>query len=958
VAGIVGDNGKTAADAGATGGGAQDSIETTAETKAGLTFDVQAINKLVNALTPLINSTTAFKKELEAAAKASQEIKVPGDGGKSDNGQDEFKNSSPKNSYANKGEKKADNIFEATREHYLGKRDRGPDEYKGEWGELSPRMKGVAVGVGAMATGKYAANTVDNRTLSNRQYSLEADRLSVAFQLRQGISDDDYRQMREPLGDYKVSTNAMLGYELETGIKATPDMASGIEGIRAMSGWSMSTEDELGIYQQNLDPERANMQFMMMGGMTAYGPGGEPVDQEQMMRQRMKMFGLDDEILSRGARRQGSNVRQRMTASGISAEEQDLLIEMGETQRTFEAAGGSGDFDLSDRDDRKLLDIEDNQSTQAEETERVRVKREEDMFRRQTDNYATLEESNQNLIQALNGLEDVFSPLVGLRTSTAPIQDAIMNMIPGLGLATGALSLAGIKIPGIGDPPDKDGNHNHMPSSGGPPAAVSSAQSAAKDAEIMVPVGWSKDRQSLKQIKERSDFSQMKPQFKDRLLAMMRTNPNVGWNGGYRDTEMQRKEFLRRHRETTKGNHDRTWNGKYWKLVTGAPYAPPGSSYHEIGMAADLAGDLDWMNANSHRFGLKHFKNVGNEPWHVQPSEFPNSRAKYEEMGAPWGTNTNEDGVGGEFGGEVDEGGLESEDSPSESHYGGGGGGSMGGEVFQGMSIQQIVDTYTHGGGGVISGGWGGSNGGHGQTNQGSTDTGTTMDAVDFNGTVGGGAMMAAEAAYKVGFRGQDLADITAIAGRESGWIPSAINRDSNDTGMWQIAPMNFNGFTQSELLNVDNNAKVMKLLFGDSENSERWKPWRAASSRKKNSKGVWVVDPSGQGKAGWASDGDHMWNTSSHVGEATAAATAVTSANTGDPMVDAAPMAVGKRVRPPAPMTSSGSGNLGINNSYQIEFSPVVNITGTDQTNMQQMADQVQTLLKQSMDRALERSS
>ena len=35
-------------------------------------------------------------------------------------------------------------------------------------------------------------------------------------------------------------------------------------------------------------------------------------------------------------------------------------------------------------------------------------------------------------------------------------------------------------------------------------------------------------------------------------------------------------------------------------------------------------------------FSLKNFANVNKEPWHVQPTELPNSRQEYEKMGAPW----------------------------------------------------------------------------------------------------------------------------------------------------------------------------------------------------------------------------------------------------------------------------------------------------------------------------------
>lgn len=73
-------------------------------------------------------------------------------------------------------------------------------------------------------------------------------------------------------------------------------------------------------------------------------------------------------------------------------------------------------------------------------------------------------------------------------------------------------------------------------------------------------------------------------------------------------------------------------------------FAAPGNSYHEgfmpdgtsrpdgvndrNAMAVDtvLSSAWPWMNANCGRFGLIHFANVNNEPWHIQPVEIPRSR--------------------------------------------------------------------------------------------------------------------------------------------------------------------------------------------------------------------------------------------------------------------------------------------------------------------------------------------
>jgi Putative peptidoglycan binding domain len=59
---------------------------------------------------------------------------------------------------------------------------------------------------------------------------------------------------------------------------------------------------------------------------------------------------------------------------------------------------------------------------------------------------------------------------------------------------------------------------------------------------------------------------------------------------------------------------------------------------HELGLAADLAGDLNWVAANADKFNLKSFVDVNKEPWHVQPPELPRSRRDYEAHGSPWAT--------------------------------------------------------------------------------------------------------------------------------------------------------------------------------------------------------------------------------------------------------------------------------------------------------------------------------
>ncbi len=68
----------------------------------------------------------------------------------------------------------------------------------------------------------------------------------------------------------------------------------------------------------------------------------------------------------------------------------------------------------------------------------------------------------------------------------------------------------------------------------------------------------------------------------------------------------------------------------------GRSWQDPGRSMHQIGLAADMAGDHAWVVANCSRFALRDFAFVNDEPWHVQPFELPTSRFMYEQAGSPW----------------------------------------------------------------------------------------------------------------------------------------------------------------------------------------------------------------------------------------------------------------------------------------------------------------------------------
>ena len=107
-----------------------------------------------------------------------------------------------------------------------------------------------------------------------------------------------------------------------------------------------------------------------------------------------------------------------------------------------------------------------------------------------------------------------------------------------------------------------------------------------------------------------------------------------GWARAYRSIEDQKKLFLTNYVPDPSG--ERLWEGKRWRHARGNPASPPGNSMHELGLAADLVGDLKWVVKNAGQFELKSFASVNNEPWHVQPVELPNGRTEYERRGSPW----------------------------------------------------------------------------------------------------------------------------------------------------------------------------------------------------------------------------------------------------------------------------------------------------------------------------------
>lgn len=80
--------------------------------------------------------------------------------------------------------------------------------------------------------------------------------------------------------------------------------------------------------------------------------------------------------------------------------------------------------------------------------------------------------------------------------------------------------------------------------------------------------------------------------------------------------------------------------GTAWRVQPNPPppgFAKPGNSWHEscpvapmsaTALAIDTvpATSWDWMEPRLAAFGLRSFRTVNNEPWHIQPLEVPTSR--------------------------------------------------------------------------------------------------------------------------------------------------------------------------------------------------------------------------------------------------------------------------------------------------------------------------------------------
>lgn len=808
---------------------------------------------------------------------------------------------------------------------------------------------------------------LDTRIDRGIEYATSMDRLNLLTQQMTGMTQMEVIRSRAPMRDYKLGAggiNEMMMFQTQTGYQATGQLARSVESLRAMSGYGKTTQDILQEQRSLMDPNVANQMLFMMG-TNAYTTGGGMKDPVQFRREAIARLGLTNPGIAETALMPGSMTRGLMGQMGFDEEFQTSLIQQAQMQSEFEKKGGKGYYDPTNEAHLRKMGINPGSqlAIQQEETVRVEQVREEKFAERQIDNMAALERTNQKLIEALTSLEETMSGLIGQRISGRTWQKGVSSLMSGVGgglLASGhpiAMGVGGALMLGGALFGDGDTGESSSPSSPPtPPSTPSSSTSSAKDNIIKVPFGYPGDKRiTLNELKSKSTFNKLHPTMQERLLQMMRANPNVGIGQGIRSTAEQETMFYERYKQVKESEgYDVQWNGTYWKHVSGPAAAPPGRSMHEIGLAADLVGDLNWANANASKFGLKHFANVNNEPWHFQPAELPNSRTKYEEAGAPWGTD----------GGFVPPP-LGPDGEITEPEFLGDNGASPG-EVMQGFSMssdaaalsgfnynieEKILANLKTGASKVGRSNYA-STRTSGKTKSGTTPTGSLLNGPV--GTAGAGAKLAAEAAYRANFREEDLFTAVAIAGRESNWT-NVKSSKSDDWGMWQINGINkavFEGlgYKKEELLDPYKNASVAFALFSRSG----WSPWKASD----NSSHPDVQRATGG--RGFDPNGDHMWNTESKQAEARAAVAPYLqgSSASGDAVFSATPSKL-EMAASSGGKGRSSSQTMHLSSSPTITIAPVINFNGSPSSpDLRNIAKTVARMLQEEIEMTKLRSA
>lgn len=781
--------------------------------------------------------------------------------------------------------------------------------------------------------------SVDQRIERGTAYATTADRYNVQLQQLTGQSQMQVMQnMRQPLTQYRLGAggvNAFMQFQAQTGQFNLPEnYAASVAGIRALSGYSKSTADVLTEQQQLMDPEVANRMFFM-GGVNAFTAGGGMRDPMEMRQQIAQRMGLSNPNIARSALMPGSVTRARLADMGIGEEMQTEIIQYGLAQNSFRERGGTGQYDPSNPYHRKVAGIEDNLATSQEETSRVQTQREEQFMERQIDNMKTAEDINRALISALAAVEDKLSGLIGVLTTTKPIRGPVSGALGSAGkfftgvgagliasgvgaplggpiaVAGGILSILG----GMGDgdaegdgsaPPPNTPNHNAV------------ANDGSRDSQIMVPSGARGSRKiPLSELKASPRMANLQPSLRERLVRMMRERPSIGITSGYRDEAHQERLFYEQMEETSPDQSQIEWQGKYWKSKPGYAFtAPPGSSMHGVGLAADIFDEDDpsysWIVSNSARFGLNNWRARGwrdDEPWHVQPDDVPRFRSQYE--GGEWnpaeGASKRGNSNASQFGRSTSEGIF----LDGDMGQGAGGRGPMKG----GSIVQLLLEHQARGFQKFLSGGRARGLRGKGSGTAAAYPKGGNLSALQI-----------AQLASDAGFTGDEIQKVVAIAGAESGFQSNAFNGEGEDLsyGLMQINMYGGMGPERREQFGLSNNEELydpatnMKAAF-EIYKAQGWKAWTTYEGSRYNS----------------------------YLPAAGAAQFSVESkSEAGDPMPDRAPTRSG------SVLTASGSTTNNFTSSPTVNVSPVINFNGAPGTpDLRRIAQDVTRMIKEEVE-------
>lgn len=471
----------------------------------------------------------------------------------------------------------------------------------GPWGAIASAIS-TAIQNGAAMLNK--------RIDAGAAYSLPADNLSVLLQQQNGISAKQVRsQMRAPLSQFRLGAggiNDLLALQARTGLQANKQMGASVEALRTLTGYGYSTGDMAEMIGSMAGPETANRMFMTLGtGM--YGIGGKQNDPMQVIKAAVQRLNLTDEEIIKGGMQQGSVVRQKLANAGFDENMQTMVLQYAQSNVNFKKKGGKGMYDPSKKGDRKRMGVEDNYATQVEESQRVQTQRDEHFYDKQAEAFSQMEKNTQAVNKAFMKLEDTLSGLIGAKTRAKGF-GKIFNVLGDMGIPF-AGQIGNI----IGDPvaPYKSG--------GGAPTSYPTTNIIA----TQHPTGkYGSPRDDAAQL------AALDTTFSTRLKRMLAASGGKVWIGEGKRTEFQqRTEFYKRYAPAKKGEvTDTYFDGKYWQIKPGyAKLLPPGHSMHEIGQAVDLAGDLDWVNANIRKFGLRNFAQEIGEPWHVQRADLPDN---------------------------------------------------------------------------------------------------------------------------------------------------------------------------------------------------------------------------------------------------------------------------------------------------------------------------------------------